>query len=426
MIDAKGFKAIFLKKLTISEKKITGIAYRDGKGGITLGLTTFEQTRHWDLVLANPLDAKTGDERMQWYYSIFSETIDPNDQTEECYKQLFANLMVAPLTVKQNTPDWFLLRAFSCTSSATDQLLNELKKIYHDPKTSTLINEATTAALQTILDLVQGPRWDQRVLETTLLQTSQDCEVVPSLSSDDNPVHSNVAENGENERIDKDEEINLNMNILMSGTTTSIETQIKDQVANNSPPGTVLKKYLEKIGLKPVKDYKKNIEKFKKWLDEAPSKRPYVLWNKSRLVDACVSKFGGKKSTYNGYDNNNLIHRLATYQSHPSNHRQNSSQSSTPAVSYVRTSLLKRILESSFMPKLTAQGREYCKMGHALELPFARKLLQHSKEGLTKFSVERIYRVGLVSKRGRPYAKASCDFVAAISIDGEKKLAGVE
>ena len=31
------------------------MAYRDGKGGITLGLTTFKHTRHWDLVLVNPL-----------------------------------------------------------------------------------------------------------------------------------------------------------------------------------------------------------------------------------------------------------------------------------------------------------------------------------------------------------------------------------
>ncbi len=63
-------------------------------------------------------------------------------------------------------------------------------------------------------------------------------------------------------------------------------------------------------------------------------------------------------------------------------------------------------------------------MGHALELPFAQKLLQHSKEGLTLFIVENIYRVGMVAKQGMLYAKASCDFVAGVIIDGEKKLVG--
>jgi hypothetical protein len=44
--NQKGFKALFLKKLTIKNKQITGVAYRDGKGGITLGLTTMALNRH--------------------------------------------------------------------------------------------------------------------------------------------------------------------------------------------------------------------------------------------------------------------------------------------------------------------------------------------------------------------------------------------
>ncbi len=39
VIHPKGFKAHFLKKLTLKNKQITGVAYRDGKGGFTLGLT---------------------------------------------------------------------------------------------------------------------------------------------------------------------------------------------------------------------------------------------------------------------------------------------------------------------------------------------------------------------------------------------------
>jgi len=37
-VNTKGFKSIFLKNLKLKEKQITGIAYRDGKGGVTLGL----------------------------------------------------------------------------------------------------------------------------------------------------------------------------------------------------------------------------------------------------------------------------------------------------------------------------------------------------------------------------------------------------
>jgi hypothetical protein len=49
-VDTKGFKVVFLKKVILKGKQMTGIAYRDGRGGVTLGLTITESTHHWDLV----------------------------------------------------------------------------------------------------------------------------------------------------------------------------------------------------------------------------------------------------------------------------------------------------------------------------------------------------------------------------------------
>jgi hypothetical protein len=66
LVNKSGFKALFLKKLTIKEKQIMAMAYRDGKGGVTLGITTSEQTRHWDLVSAK----YSADEKENWYESI--------------------------------------------------------------------------------------------------------------------------------------------------------------------------------------------------------------------------------------------------------------------------------------------------------------------------------------------------------------------
>jgi hypothetical protein len=51
--------------------------------------------------------------------------------------------------------------------------------------------------------------------------------------------------------------------------------------------------------------------------------------------------------------------------------------------------------------------------------------LQQSKEGLTKFTIEKIYRVGLVGIKDKLYAKASCDFIARVVIEGENLLVGV-
>jgi hypothetical protein len=97
-----------------------------------------------------------------------------------------------------------------------------------------------------------------------------------------------------------------------------------------------------------------------------------------------------------------------------------------PQGTSVNGSLLMKIVNSSFLPKLTAKGKEYSKMGHNLEVPFAKRLLKHSRMGLTKIKVEEIYRVGSVGKEGEAYAKASCDFIAVATVENEKVLVGVE
>jgi len=103
--------------------------------------------------LENPLDNRgESGEKIPCYSSISKEK-----STE--YNWLFDNLPVEPLTIKQNTPEWFLLRAFSCTSSTLDQLINELKIAYLDLNATGLIDETTEAALKRVLDFIQGSRW---------------------------------------------------------------------------------------------------------------------------------------------------------------------------------------------------------------------------------------------------------------------------
>jgi hypothetical protein len=144
--------------------------------------------------------------------------------------QMFNNLPVEPLTIKQNTPEWFLLCAFLCTSSTSDQLLNELKDTVLDPNSTVLIEEMTAAALKTVFDFVHGPRWDA-IREAPV-------EIVPPLLQEENIL--------ENEPVDEDGQIQLHFSLLMSGSTTLAEEQIKYQVANNSITNTLIWKYLEK------------------------------------------------------------------------------------------------------------------------------------------------------------------------------------
>jgi len=97
-VDPSGF----MKKLTVSGENNVGLAYCDGKGGVTLGLTTYEHMQHWDCVLKDPKHAKhrMGKEKLLWFEK------NPDQKTaSENNTYLFTKSRVIPLTMNQNTPD---------------------------------------------------------------------------------------------------------------------------------------------------------------------------------------------------------------------------------------------------------------------------------------------------------------------------------
>jgi hypothetical protein len=99
---------------------------------------------------------------------------------------------------------------------------------------------------------------------------------------------------------------------------------------------------------------------------------------KSKLVDACIDKFGGKIFLFKESSNEELIHCLAMYQSSPASAapQSNKAHSNLPGdnSALASNSLLPQIIKSFFLSQLSAKGKEYCKMGHDLELPFVKQL----------------------------------------------------
>lgn len=121
------------------------------------------------------------------------------------------------------------------------------------------------AALKAVLHIEKGPQWNQSqwAATTTIPLPPQEIEAAPlSLI----PPNIDAAEN---EQVNEDKQVNTNVNLVISGSTTLIEEQIKLQVFENLLTDTLPKKYLERIGIKPAK-YRRNADKFKKWLEEDP------------------------------------------------------------------------------------------------------------------------------------------------------------
>ena len=245
-----------------------------------------------------------------------------------------------------------------------------------------------------------------------------------------------ISQDSETNNFIDGEDIDTTFKLLISSDATiaaAAATEMHHRIRTNSLRDLVLKAYMEKAGLKLFASRQKNLSTLKKWLEEPPERRPYFHLTKPQLIAICVSRLGNSASSYNKEGKEELVQLLATRHffvptsaAGRSSTQRRRSSNNTSSVGLLRTSLLKKIIEASFLPKLTAKGKEYCKLGLQLEGPFGKKLLQHSSDGITKFKVEGLYRVGLVGRGDEMYAKASTDFVAIAIVEGVETLVAIE
>ena len=151
--------------------------------------------------------------------------------------------------------------------------------------------------------------------------------------------------------------------------------------------------------------------------------RLYLGYSKTSLETLLVSKgLTSKKKTTDG-----LIDTLASY--HDRSRTPPTVDTST--LSYddqVKKATIKTILERSFQQRLKGESREYCSLGHALEMPilkaFDHEVVNAQNEGswhpFNGLHISSGYSCGLVAKAGCPYAKDSVDFLITVGYDNEE------
>ena len=94
-------------------------------------------------------------------------------------------------------------------------------------------------------------------------------------------------------------------------------------------------------------------------------------------------------------------------------------------------SVIKAILEKSFLPHQKGVKREHCSLGHRLERPILRKFTEIIPEinQYNGIKIKTAYTVGLAAKAGNLYAKDSIDFVLSVEdpkCNAERTLWGFE
>lgn len=86
------------------------------------------------------------------------------------------------------------------------------------------------------------------------------------------------------------------------------------------------------------------------------------------------------------------------------------------------------VLKKSFMPHQKGKDREYCQIGHRLELPILKKFVELIP-GVREYSnvkVKNAYTVGLAAKKDALYAKDSIDFLLSVEENNMRSIWGFE
>lgn len=161
-------------------------------------------------------------------------------------------------------------------------------------------------------------------------------------------------------------------------------------------------------------------ETFRKWIEANVDRRPYVMKNKVCLITEAKRRITNYQATTRNKREEEIINDLVVQDV------LDGCRGGMSKEDELKVTLLERLSQSVFLPKLTASEKEYCKRGHHLEPKLAQELQKDSDEGKTPFKLHAIYSAGMVRCRDKPYIKDSIDFLAVADIYGEIKVIGLE
>ena len=245
---------------------------------------------------------------------------------------------------------------------------------------------------------------------------------------------------------------------LFSRSKSKIRKEILDLISGRIPPEKRLARFGE--------------ASLKKWLTSTNTYRSYMFFSKQAMIDIAASRGGIRLTTAlsvdkmvaklveiippppssaeRGHQEGGQSGQVATGQeevggegteqhgrrvlagaslqdnNRPQQHNQRRETRTTSTstelddenedVMTISKEIVKSILKKSFMKPLKGQARDYCRMGHKLELPIGLDWMKdvNEKKLLPGFKIISLHKVGLVGKKNHPWAKDSIDFIAFV------------
>ncbi len=173
------------------------------------------------------------------------------------------------------------------------------------------------------------------------------------------------------------------------------------------------------------------------WLQMPNSRRKYLFYKGAGLREILKAR-KIKAATGGARKVEDLINTLVAYDKGErgvaGDNSEENSNLPPPSILSPKDAAVKEVLMKSFQkPHGAGKHREYCSLGHRLELPILKKWIKLVTDRTNTagslvpgLSVEGAYNVGLAAKKGALYAKDSVDFVLPVKENGQWKVWGFE
>ena len=420
-LNPEGRPRVWRKQTIIEGRALTASAFRNGKGSIAATLSTDFNDLHFDLTLRDPKDARFvelgnneeigNEERFsKQYENIRKQEGLPN-------ADVLKHLDVVFWTTIQNSPEWFLGRSLSNTSSTVCSLLKPFAKFqeHSDEMWGDIDTIRSSLSVGFIF-----PAREETLNHNQAAAVGEEEE----------------EEGGDEREPPVEDEFNFDEEEGHGSFATAWFAIVKYKppdhphclllrrsVTNNPPSNDLhppaastlafLNKFIPQIGIN--KSYKTESTARKKivdWIAAPVHLRRFLhlsLAETKKLVKEHMCFLGPRSQTPTPLGSTKEGFISTFFQLEEERRRV---QAEAPTVSNSKVKVLSAILDKTMLKRLKGEEQDQCKRGHELERPFLNTFLEDSRSGKTgPLVVDNIYKVGLAVKTSEPHYKDSADAV---------------
>ncbi|CAB9527303.1 unknown protein [Seminavis robusta] len=430
-VPVTGARTLQIMETTSHGRKLYCQAFRNGTGGVTLGISTEHGALpEWELVLAKPQDlvwyddpGLSEDDRLKKSFLQLRTTFD--NGTKTLYEDLAADLLselhdlpVRALTTTQGSPEWFMLRKFSLTSSTTDRAIaacvGDEDWLEHSASWMTI-----KGMLEGLVVDVDEPRGKDNADDDAA--NDGDASVQSGALSDD----TSQQEAEEQAEGNGDNSVKLSLAGLLD--SEGLIQTAKHQIQFDEIDMAQVRAILKELGKNPsaakdeAKKNKTDLKSFNIFLDAEPRLRRHVFKTKKHL-SAIATKLGiaddgaNQETIRKAIDSHLRSHPEAVIEVTLSKQQQKKEQI---ALLSDKNKLLLTVVKAGYLDPLKGDAKKHTRRGHQLECHIMRACLRElDEEGMdSPMKLIAACTAPLVERKQQRYVRGSIDFLAFASVD---------